>query len=257
MKIKFVGTGSAKTSLNQFHSSLLISFKNYQLLIDAGDNISRALLFNKIDINQIDGIILTHLHPDHFAGLPSLIVQMKMQNREKPLDIFIHQSLVSVVKDTLFHSYILSERLKFEIRYKSFNDNEQIYVLNNFFFLSRENSHISKLQKYRLTYPSMSLYCASILFNVEDKRIIYTSDIGTAEDLFLFKEFSTDIFICEATHLEPSVLFKEIIKLETRNIYLTHYSDENLKKLSENLATLDDELKSKVTLANDGLSLEI
>ena len=88
MKIKFIGTGSGKTSLNQFHSSLLLISKNYNLLVDAGDGISRALLFNEIEFNIIDGILLTHLHPDHFSGLATLIVQMKMMKRKNSLDIF-------------------------------------------------------------------------------------------------------------------------------------------------------------------------
>ena len=73
MKIKFVGTSSGKASLNRFHSSLLLSSENYNLLVDAGDGISRALLVNGINFNSINGIIFTHLHPDHFSGLPALI----------------------------------------------------------------------------------------------------------------------------------------------------------------------------------------
>jgi len=257
VKIIFVGTGSGQTSLNQFHSSLLLSSKNYQLLIDAGDGISRALLFNKIDINHIDGIIISHLHPDHVSGLPSLLVQMKMTVREKPLDIFIHHSLVNIIKDLLLHSYILPERMKFEVHYKPFKDDEQIYILKNISFLSRQNSHLSKLQKYKSNHPSLSLYCASILFDVEYKKIIYTSDIGSKEDLFLFKEFSSDIFLCEATHLEPLFLFEEIKKLETRKIYLTHYSDKNLEKLSEILATMSSRQKLKLEFAVDGLIIKI
>jgi ribonuclease Z len=99
VKITFVGTGSGKTSLNQFHSSILISSESYNLLIDAGDGISRALLFNEINFNTVDGIVITHFHPDHFSGLPSLIFQMKISDRKKPLDVFIHPSFKNFVND--------------------------------------------------------------------------------------------------------------------------------------------------------------
>ena len=67
-ELKFIGTGSGKTSLNRFHSSFFIKTSNYNLLIDAGDGESKALLSQGIDFNTIDGILFTHLHPDHYTG---------------------------------------------------------------------------------------------------------------------------------------------------------------------------------------------
>ncbi len=98
-EIKFIGTGSGKISLNRFHSSFLISTEKFNLLVDAGDGISKALLIQKIDFNSIDGILISHLHADHFSGLPSLIAQMKMNNREKDLSIFANENLINFIKD--------------------------------------------------------------------------------------------------------------------------------------------------------------
>jgi len=257
VKITFVGTGSGKSSLNQFHSSLVISSESYNLLIDAGDGISRALLSNEINFNTINGILITHLHPDHFAGLPSLIVQMKIANRKKPLDIFIHQSFKNVIIDFLLRSYIFPERNKFEIQYKTFKNNQVLKIGNNFSFIAKNNSHLSKLKEYEASYPSISLYSASLLLQSEDKKIIYTSDIGSVEDIFLFKEFSSDLFICEANHNEPALLVEAISKIETEKIYLTHFSEDNLKSLSEILASSTSEIRRKIIIAEDCLSLEI
>jgi len=257
VKITFVGTGSGKTSLNQFHSSLLISSDTYNLLIDAGDGISRALLFNEINFNTIDGIIITHFHPDHFSGLPSLIFQMKITNRKKPLDIFIYPSFKNVVIDFLLRSYIFPERNKFKIQYKIFNNNELVKIENNFSFIARENSHLSKLRKYESIYPSISLYSGSMLFESENKKIIYTSDISSVEDIFLFKEFSSDLFISEANHLEPALLVKVVSKIETQKIFLTHFNEDNLKSLSEILASSATEIQRKIILAKERLSFQI
>jgi ribonuclease BN (tRNA processing enzyme) len=257
LKITFVGTGSGKTSLNQFHSSLLISTESYNLLIDAGDGISRALLFNEINYNTVDGILITHFHPDHFSGLPSLIFQMKITDRKKPLDIFIHPSFKNVVIDFLLRSYLFPERSKFEIEYKIFNNDNIVKIEKNFSFIARKNSHLSKLGKYELSYPSISLYSASLLLESESKKIIYTSDIGSVEDIFLFKEFSSDLFICEVNHLEPSLLVEALSKIETEKIYLTHFSENNLKNLSEILASSAHEIQSKIVIAEDRLSFQI
>jgi len=78
LEIKFVGTGSGKTLLKRYHSSFLIKTEAYNLLVDAGDGISRALLNQKVTFDSINGILISHLHPDHYSGLPSLIIQMKL-----------------------------------------------------------------------------------------------------------------------------------------------------------------------------------
>ena len=257
MKIKFIGTSSAQTTLARFHSSLLLSTDNYNLLVDAGDGISRVLLLNKINFNKIDGIILTHLHPDHFSGLPALIVQMKIANRKKPLEIFIHQSLKTIVENTLINSYILPERMKFQIEYKTFNYDEQLTISNKFSLLAKENSHLSKLEKYTTYHPSMKFHSSSLLFTAADKKIIYTSDIGSRKDLYLFQGIEPDVFICESNHLELPTLFDEIKKIEAGKIYLTHYSEEDKEKINEILATLPIDRKERVNIAIDGLSIEI
>ena len=257
MKIIFVGTSSGKTSLNQFHSSLLMSGQNYNLLIDAGDGISRALLSRNIGFNSIDGIIFTHLHPDHFDGFPGLIVQMKFIKREKPLDIFIHKSLKYGIEESLLRSYLFPERIKFELNYLTFADDEQKLVADDFSFIARKNSHLDKLQKYSGDHKSISLYSASLSFEVEGKQIIYTSDIGSEEDILLFRDKSSNVFICEANHIEPAKIIEVLGKVEASKIFLIHYSDDDFTKLSEILSTLDTLARNRILFAKDGLSFEI
>jgi ribonuclease Z len=257
VNLKFIGTSSGKTSLNRFHSSILVSIENYGLLVDAGDGISRALLSHNINFKEINGIIFTHLHPDHFSGLPALIVQMKMNDRNIPLDIFIHHSLENVVKDSLLHSYLLPERMNFEISYKTIKDNEQLKISKNFSVLARKNSHLIELEQYQSNYSAISFYSASLLLEAERKKIVYTSDIGLMEDLLLFKEIVSDIYIMETTHLPISSLADAIQIIKAGKIFFTHYSDEDIPKLNEIMATLPANIKPKAFLATDGKSFEI
>lgn len=257
MNITFIGTSSGKASVNRFHSSLLLSSEDYNLLVDTGDGISRALLINRISLNSINGIVFTHLHPDHFSGLPSLIVQMKMSNRTEPLDIYIHQSLKIIVEDFLLNSYLVPEKMKIEIHYKTFKDGELINIAKDFSMIARKNSHLIELEKYKANHPSVSLYSASFLFETEEKNIIYTSDINSVDDLILFKEINPNIFISDATHLQASILIEALSKIEAEKIYLTHFCNEDLLKINAILATIPKSLSSQIIIAKDGLSFEI
>lgn len=257
MRITFLGTSSGKASFKRFHSSLFLSVKNYNLLVDAGDSITRALLNNKINFNSIDGIILTHLHPDHYSGLAALIVQMKLLKRRTNLEIFIHESLLKSVKEFLFRSYLISERMKFKIKYKLFADNIRNKISEGFFFTAKENSHFRELKKYSKKYPDLVLYSASLLFEWNRKKIIYTSDISSVKDLFLFKEIHPEIFICEASHIPPHVLIKKINLINPESTYFTHYPDEDKKRLSEILANRAKKATCQIQLAVDNLSFEL
>jgi hypothetical protein len=145
----------------------------------------------------------------------------------------------------------------FEIRYKTFNDDERFSITDEFTFLARKNSHLVKLEKYSEKYPSLSLYSASFLFETTEKKIIYTSDIGSEEDLLLFREFAPDILICEVTHIPPSAIIEKISKINPGKVYLTHYSYDDIPNISEILANIPDNLMAGVKLALDVLSFEI
>ena len=257
MKITILGTSSGKTSLKRYHSSLLFSLDNYNLLIDAGDGISRSLISNGVNFNSLNGMLFTHLHPDHFSGLPALIVQMKIMNRCEPLEIFIHESLAEVVEKSLLRSYLLPEKMGFEIHYKKFRDDKHFNITDDFSFLARQNSHFKDLEKYRNRYPSLSFYSASFLFKSGNKKIIFTSDVGSEDDLLLFRENTPDIFISEVTHISPPSLLEKIHIINPAITYLTHFSDENIPAINEILANLPMTLKGKIILAEDGLTFEL
>ena len=226
MKVTFVGTGSGKTNLKRYHSSLLFSFNDYKLLIDAGDGISRSLIEAKIDFNSINGILFTHLHPDHFSGLGALIVQMKMFNRKVPLEIYVYENFVQEVKDYLITCNLLSEKMDFEIVYNPFSDNREFVVSKELKILPRENSHLSELKKYD-KYYNRTFYSASFLFSYENKNLIYTADIGSRNDLELFKDFKLDILISEIAHITLVDLFDKIDLLGSPKTYITHVPSDD------------------------------
>ena len=256
-KVIFIGTGSGKTSLKRFHSSFLILTKDFNLLVDAGDGISKALLTQNIDFNTIDGVLFSHLHPDHYTGLAALIVQMKMYGRKNKLKIFIHKSLIKTIENLLLNSYLFPGRLGFEIVYSGFEDDEKFNVADSLNFLPKQNSHLSEVSKAG-QHTGQSFSCSSFLFKVDEKTIQYTGDAGSIKDLLLFENFDVNFLITETTHIDIKKLLETAgKKIFPELIFLTHLTDDELPSLEKQIASLPGETSKKYIVADDGMIINI
>ncbi|MFO7447033.1 MAG: MBL fold metallo-hydrolase [Ignavibacteriaceae bacterium] len=256
MRIKFIGTGSGKSSLKRYHSSFLISSGKHNLLVDAGDGVSRALLKQNVTYNSLDGILLTHLHPDHYSGLASLLVQMKLHKRENPLKIVVHKSLIQTIKNFILQSYLFPDKLKFEVTFGEFEYDEFYHMDENFGFLPRQNSHLDDNISYA-SDAGISTSCSSFLFNLDNRYLFYTSDIGGKDDLYIFNDFSIDVMVTEITHVGFDEIFEALKFLNPKRLFFTHISEENEPGLIRLYDNLPEELKSKIIPAVDGMIIEV
>jgi ribonuclease Z len=254
VNIKFLGTGSGLTSLERYHSSFLITSSNYKFLVDCGDGISKALLNQNVNFDTINSIIISHLHADHFAGLPSLLTQMKLNNREEKLSVYIHKSDKEFLTQFIQHSYLFFDRLLFELEIIPFSEEENIFLTNKFSFLSKRNSH---LDKYRENKTSVALGYTSLsfLFLDHENSVIYTGDVGSDNDLYLFED-KVDWFITEITHVSLAGIIGLIEKKSAKKIILTHLdklSDKIIVDLKKHFDT--DNEKTDILIAADGFEL--
>ncbi|CCJ75607.1 FIG00554501: hypothetical protein [Cronobacter muytjensii 530] len=96
MIIDVLGSGSAFAT-QQNTSSITIQGGG-QWLVDCGPTIPRALWQRKTDINAIDVIWFTHIHPDHWWGPWGSLNQWKSFGRVKPLTIFCEPAQRAVLQ---------------------------------------------------------------------------------------------------------------------------------------------------------------
>jgi ribonuclease Z len=256
LEIKFIGTGSGKTSTKRFHSSFIIKSKDYNLLVDTGDGISKALLSQNISYNSIDGILISHLHPDHFSGLSALIIQMKITARKNSLDIFIHETLAKTVKNIIYMSYIFKEKMDFTINYIPFENDTSCIVTNGLVFIAKQNTHLDQYKIYD-DLDMLSFSCSSFLFTLNEINIHYTGDIGKPDDLILFKDYHIHTFISEISHIDLPDLLKTAELLEVKKLVLTHISDEDEPVLSKLKSLSVSDYSFDLIEAYDGLAISM
>ena len=86
--VTFLGAGDAFCSLGRNQAAYLVQGGGTTALLDCGATSLAALKRAGIPSDAIDAILISHLHSDHFAGLPFFFLEYVYQEpRRRPLRI--------------------------------------------------------------------------------------------------------------------------------------------------------------------------
>ena len=97
MKITFIGSGSAFTT-NNYHSNILVTSNNKNLLVDCGSDARFALKDAGYSYTDIDSIFVSHLHADHIGGLEWLGLTNKFVSlQHKRPKIISHKNVLNTL----------------------------------------------------------------------------------------------------------------------------------------------------------------
>ena len=97
MKLTILGSLSAYPSYKGFTTSQVLEHNGKSFLIDCGEGTQIQLRKNKIKFNSIEDVFISHLHGDHYFGLPGLILTFNLLGREKPLNIFGPKGIKEII----------------------------------------------------------------------------------------------------------------------------------------------------------------
>jgi ribonuclease BN (tRNA processing enzyme) len=88
VQVNFVGSGDAFGTGGRFNTCIMVDGSDIRFTIDFGASSLIALNKQGIAHNSIDAILLTHIHADHSAGIPFLLLDAMLgAKRDRPLTI--------------------------------------------------------------------------------------------------------------------------------------------------------------------------
>lgn len=86
LSVVFYGTGGSVPSARRATACVLIRAGGSRILIDCGEGAQRQMI-RSTGLVQVDEILITHFHADHYLGLPGLLKTYDLQDRQAPLRI--------------------------------------------------------------------------------------------------------------------------------------------------------------------------
>ena len=87
MQLRFIGCGDAFGSGGRFNTCFHVTGERVNFLIDCGASSLPVLKRHGVARNDIDLVLITHFHGDHFGGLPFLLLDAQFSRRTRPLTI--------------------------------------------------------------------------------------------------------------------------------------------------------------------------
>lgn len=86
-QLTVLGTSAAVPTPQRFCSGLVLQTETTGVLVDCGEGTQLRLMDAGISMNKCKLILISHLHGDHYFGLPGLLSSLSLNGRTKPLSI--------------------------------------------------------------------------------------------------------------------------------------------------------------------------
>ncbi len=227
MEIKCLGSGDAFGSGGRFQPCFYLSSENFRFLLDCGASSLIAMKRFGVDPYSIDLILTSHLHGDHFGGIPFFILDGQFRRQTRPLTVAGPPGMTARVNQAM------------EVLFPGSSKIQRKFTTEFLELPERKKTTIGplKITPYSVVHASGDTpYALRIEF--EGKVIAYSGDTEWTEALVEVAK-GADLFICETYyserkikyHISYQTLMEQKKRLDCRRLVLYHMSEEMLQKL--------------------------
>jgi ribonuclease Z len=268
IKITFLGTSDAVPSAERNHTSILLNYKDENILIDCGEGTQRQFRKAKLNPCKITKILITHWHGDHILGLPGLLQTLSFSNYNKALFIYGPKGTKKFM-EVLLKTFAFQGKIKLNVEEVEgkFFENEDFYLeaekmshgipCNAYNFVKKGRIRIdkNKLKKTKLQGPILKKlkdgkdiiyngkrYLAkNLTFEEIGKKISFVFDTSFNGRIIPFVKDS-NLLVCESTfgteleekaseykHLTVKQTAEVAKKSKSKKLILTHISQRYSK----------------------------
>jgi len=247
-KLIILGTSNAIPDEHHENTHMALVGEKRTVLIDCVNNPIVRLRQAGLDINQLTDLVLTHFHPDHVSGVPSLLMNSWLLGRRQPLDIYgLSYTLERLEKMMDFYDWATWPDF-FQINFHPVTEKEMAPVLESdeFLIYSSPVHHI---------VPTIGL---RVEFKKSDRVLAYSCDTEPCQEVINLAA-GADVLIHEATgasfgHSSAAQAGTIARQAEVGHLYLIHYQTGDFEARSL-LPQAEETFNGRVSLAEDFMEL--
>jgi ribonuclease BN (tRNA processing enzyme) len=247
MRLTVIGCGDAFGAGGRLQTAFHVSTGNRQFLIDCGASTLIGMRRLGLDPGELDMVCITHLHGDHFGGLPWFLIDGQfVTKRKRPLVVTGPQGTEKrflTAAEALYPDSTKAGRA-FDLRFLEYDGEEPIQMDG------------LAIRPFEVIHPSGAPPYA-LRFETDGKTITFTGDTGWTEklckaargaDLFISECFQYDVTL--PIHLDYKTIDANYEKLNAKQVLLTHMGAAMLSKRDK----ID---RSRFLIAEDGMTLDL
>jgi ribonuclease BN (tRNA processing enzyme) len=288
-EIVVLGSGSGPPhTQDRFFTSIILMVNSSCYLLDCGEPASALMFRNGIDSFSTRAVFISHLHPDHIGGLAGLLSSMNFvrrssskkfkawsitryddwyrdairfpeqvveEDKDAKLDLFIPSEGVEGIKTYLNTVYLFPELMPFALDVSPV-ENGLFYTDENIKVSASPNLHMKnnfRYEKLRDTHSKIQMQSYSFMIEVEGKKIVFSGDIDSLEELTPFMD-GADILMVEIAHYDPEGIKPFVDRYAPEQVILIHIHPGLEERIAKLVEEWDD---PRISIAEDGYSLTI
>jgi ribonuclease BN (tRNA processing enzyme) len=247
MRLTVVGSGDAFGSGGRFNTCFRVESGDATILLDCGASSLVALKAQRIDPNSVDGVLLTHLHGDHFGGLPFLLLDAQfLSRRERPLAIAGPPGTRERLNATLevFFPRSSGSKWRFSLEVSEISPG----VPDEFLGFAVRTAEVIHQSGAPSTAVRLARHGAVLAYSGDTEWTDALVPIASGADLFIAEcyDYERDL----TGHMSFRMLCEKRLMLAAKRIMLTHMNPTMLAQTAAAEA-------QGFLVAHDGLSLDV
>ncbi len=276
VKLQVLGSGGPELTDGRVSSSHLIWVAGKaKVLVDAGGG--SAQQFEKIgaDLNDLDAILLTHLHVDHSADLPTLIKAFYFTERQRDLIVMGPAGNHKMPDTTDYIDQLFSPEGAYRYLNSYLNPEKSSYYKIKAFNAPLEQASIHE-KKISETITAKSIAVnhgpiSAVAWRVETGvcSITFSGDMSNAYKTLEVLAKDTDLLVANNViqegstgvgrrlHMPPSEIGKIARKANPKKLLLAHFMRRSDPVKAQSVEIINKQYAGDVLLAEDLMLVEV
>lgn len=220
--LECMGVGDGWPCADRAHAAFLYRLGTATVLVDSGEPISGLIDNAKIAADEIDAVLITHLHMDHVGGLFMLLQGLWLEGRTKPLPVHMPAEGIDPFRAMLRAGYVFDELLKFSLEFVPIKPGQPIRIGRSVRVTPFPTSHLAGLKKRFGGRNGPAFEAFSFLIESGRKRVVHSGDVGTVADLGPLLDRPADVLVCELAHVGLEELGEFLKGRKVKQVVLVH-----------------------------------